>query len=299
MNAPIDFERYPLVPAVIQDDRTRDVLMIGFMNRDAFERTLESGFVHFWSRSRNRLWMKGETSGHTQEVVSMSVNCEDNSLLVQVIQHGAVCHTGHTSCFYRQILPDGSLFETRDPVFDPAAVYGPGAGLLDRWFGAYRFLRDQDLGDRSSTSRRLRSGAPPPLDRVADELEEFAGVLRGDHRHSRTDDDLMLEASQVYYWVALSALMSGLESRDVDFLGTHGSGGYDPLSTDLVSHIADLAGALRRTPPGDVASLVNRAVRLVRLGLEPAGFTASDVLERDLADMRNRPYLADYFAGSG
>ena len=120
---PIDFEKNPLVPAVIQDDESRDVLMVGFMNQLAFEQTLETGFVHFWSRSRNQLWKKGETSGHTQEVVSMAINCEDNSLLIQVIQNGAVCHTGHRTCYYRQILPDGSLVETSDPVFDPAEVY--------------------------------------------------------------------------------------------------------------------------------------------------------------------------------
>lgn len=123
MNPPVDFEANPLVPVVIQDDATRDVLMVGFMNQLAFERTQETGLVHFWSRSRNKLWKKGETSGHTQQVVSMSVNCENNSLLVQVIQQGAVCHTGHTTCYYRQVLPDGTLFETSDPVFDPDTVY--------------------------------------------------------------------------------------------------------------------------------------------------------------------------------
>src|SRR5262245_55605581 len=116
--------------------------MVGFMNQQAFERTMETGFVHFWSRSRNQLWMKGETSGHTQEIVSMSVNCEDNSLLIQVLQKGAVCHTGHRTCYFRQILPDGTLIETSDPVFDPAAVYARPTPTDERlWYGAYQFLR--------------------------------------------------------------------------------------------------------------------------------------------------------------
>ncbi|MEZ4665751.1 MAG: phosphoribosyl-AMP cyclohydrolase [Thermomicrobiales bacterium] len=150
MTLPIDFDAHPLIPAVIQDDVSRDVLMVGFMNRLAFEKTQETGFVHFWSRSRGKLWKKGETSGHTQEVVSIAVNCEDNSVLIQVIQNGAVCHTGHTTCFFRQVLPDGTLFETSDPVFDPNEVYETRRdrvvedhlASIQRWFGAYEYLRD-------------------------------------------------------------------------------------------------------------------------------------------------------------
>lgn len=212
MILPIDFDAHPLVPVVIQDDESRDVLMVAFMNQLALERTLETGFVHFWSRSRNQLWKKGETSGHTQEVVSIAINCEDNSLLIEVIQQGAVCHTGHRSCYYRQVLADGSTFETSDPVFDPLDVYGePDHSLEALWYGAYEYLRDYDLEEISGTSRLLRTRNVPPFDRIADELEELAGVLSGEHRHTDLESDLLLEGSQVLYWIAVCAVLMGID----------------------------------------------------------------------------------------
>ncbi len=108
----LKFDREGLIPAVIQDDSTNEVLMMAFMNQAAFDRTRETGYTHFYSRSRNALWRKGEQSGHTQEVRAIYVNCEENSLLIRVTQHGgAACHTGYRSCYYRRLLPDGS-YET-------------------------------------------------------------------------------------------------------------------------------------------------------------------------------------------
>ena len=105
MKLPIDFEKTPLVPVVIQDDESRDVLMMAFMNQEAFERTLSSGLVHFWSRSRNKLWMKGETSGNVQRVVEMRTDCDQDALWLRVEVGGdnATCHTGRRSCFYRVV----------------------------------------------------------------------------------------------------------------------------------------------------------------------------------------------------
>ncbi len=224
MTLPIDFESNPLVPAVIQDDASGDVLMVGFMNQLAYEKTQETGFVHFWSRSRNALWKKGETSGHTQEVISIALNCEENSLLVQVLQNGAVCHTGHTTCYYRQILPDGSLFETSDPVFDPKDVYDAAhptdeesfqgqqrddAWSIGIWFGAYEYLARQPLQDVSRTSKLLHDGVLP-FARIADEMDELAGVLAGEHSHSGDlMQDVILEGSQVLYWLNVLAVCLG------------------------------------------------------------------------------------------
>ncbi len=92
-----------LIPAVIQDESSREVRMLGFMNRESLERTLESGQVWFYSRSRRELWRKGATSGNTLALRSIYVNCEDNSLLLLVDPTGPTCHTGNRSCFYRQV----------------------------------------------------------------------------------------------------------------------------------------------------------------------------------------------------
>ncbi|RKU13982.1 phosphoribosyl-AMP cyclohydrolase [Candidatus Poribacteria bacterium] len=113
-----------LIPAIIQDDENKEVLMVGYMNREAVRKTLESGRVCFWSRSRQEYWIKGETSGHTQTVRTVAFDCDADALLIKVEQKGGACHVGYRSCFFREVSPDGN--STRivgEKVFDPDAVY--------------------------------------------------------------------------------------------------------------------------------------------------------------------------------
>lgn len=94
-----------LVPAIIQDVVTKEVLMLGYMNELSYQKTLETEYVHFWSRSRNELWLKGETSGNKLKIVDMAKDCDSDTLLIQVKLEGkAVCHTGERSCFYTKII---------------------------------------------------------------------------------------------------------------------------------------------------------------------------------------------------
>ncbi|MBV9848062.1 MAG: phosphoribosyl-AMP cyclohydrolase [Armatimonadetes bacterium] len=117
-----------LVPAVVQDARTKDVLMLGFMNRAALEKTLREGKVTFWTRSRQRLWTKGETSGNVLKFVALRVNCNDDSLLVLAEPVGATCHTGHPTCYYREADEDACDWRTvTEAQFDPEQVYGKSA----------------------------------------------------------------------------------------------------------------------------------------------------------------------------
>lgn len=113
-----------LVPVIAQDWQTGEVLMMAYMNREAWSRTLETGKVHYWSRSRGKLWLKGESSGHVQMVKEIRVDCDGDTILVKVEQlGGAACHTGYRSCFYRRV--DGSsLVVDGEKVFDPEEVYG-------------------------------------------------------------------------------------------------------------------------------------------------------------------------------
>lgn len=297
MNLPIDFETHPLVPAVIQDDETRDVLMVGFMNQLAFEQTLETGFVHFWSRSRDQLWKKGATSGHTQEVISIAINCEDNSLLIQVLQNGAVCHTGHRTCYYRQILPDGSLFETSEPVFDPADIYGQTSDRPTEaiWYGAYEYLRDHDLTAVSGTSRILRTQTLPPSDRIADELEELAGVLAGEHRHTGLEADLLLEGSQVLYWIALCSVFLGIESAQLELdssLKPHS----EPRDIDtVILDLRDRAQVWREERADQWIFEFRETIWLISEAMSAAAIDPMRLIERDLAELSIRPYLRDYF----
>ena len=120
-----DFEKgRGLLPAIAQDWQTGRVLMLAFMNPLAWDKTLETRKAHYWSRSRNELWLKGGTSGHVQEVKEIWVDCDNDTILLKVEQlGGGACHTGYESCFFQQVQPDGSVREMGKKVFDPKEVY--------------------------------------------------------------------------------------------------------------------------------------------------------------------------------
>jgi phosphoribosyl-AMP cyclohydrolase len=112
-----------LAPAIVQDNDTGEVLMLAFMNAEAWRRTLETGLATYYSRSRDTLWVKGKTSGNVQKVREIRVDCDDDTVLLKVEQvGGAACHTGHRSCFYKKI-EDGAVRIVGEPVFDPKEVY--------------------------------------------------------------------------------------------------------------------------------------------------------------------------------
>jgi phosphoribosyl-AMP cyclohydrolase len=121
----LDFSKLDgLVPAVAQDWKTGEVLMVAFMNAESWELTQKTGIMHYWSRSRSSLWKKGESSGNIQEVKELRIGCENDSVLARVRQIGdAACHTGYRSCYYR-VLDGGALRVDGVQVFDPAEKYG-------------------------------------------------------------------------------------------------------------------------------------------------------------------------------
>lgn len=114
-----------LIPAIIQDAHTGRVLMMAWMNRASLEKTLETRKTWFWSRSRKKFWMKGESSGHTQSVRDVAFDCDGDVLLIQVEQVGAACHEGFRSCFFRSLEGAGCMFhETEGRLETPEAIYG-------------------------------------------------------------------------------------------------------------------------------------------------------------------------------
>ncbi|MDH3584272.1 MAG: phosphoribosyl-AMP cyclohydrolase [Phycisphaerae bacterium] len=113
-----------LVPAIVQDADGGEILMMAWMNREAFEHTMETGRATFFSRSRNKLWVKGESSGHVQQVESCRVDCDQDTVLLRVRSSGPACHVGYRSCFYREVQAgDRSLKFVAEKVFDPDKVY--------------------------------------------------------------------------------------------------------------------------------------------------------------------------------
>jgi phosphoribosyl-AMP cyclohydrolase len=121
----IAFEKYNgLVPAIVQDHATGEVLMLGFMNEEALTETQRTGQAVFFSRSRNKLWRKGESSGHLLKVMELRVDCDSDTLLLRVQAIGpGVCHEGYRSCFFRKLENDGTATVTEDRVFDPSEIY--------------------------------------------------------------------------------------------------------------------------------------------------------------------------------
>lgn len=124
MNPQLKYTADGLIPAIVQDAASRRVLMMAWMNESSLNMTLETGLMHYWSRSRQRFWLKGETSGHTQRVVRWAVDCDADTLLFEVEQTGGACHTGYRSCFFQAFAPDGTGLEiTEQKVFDPEKTY--------------------------------------------------------------------------------------------------------------------------------------------------------------------------------
>lgn len=121
----LDFDKQDgLIPAIAQDSRSGEVLMLAYMNKESWGLTLETGIAHYWSRSRNKLWKKGESSGNVQNIQEIRIDCDSDTVLLKVEQIGeAACHTGRKSCFYNLVV-DGDTRVDGEMVFDPEKVYG-------------------------------------------------------------------------------------------------------------------------------------------------------------------------------
>ena len=120
----LKFNKDGLIPAIIQDVENNEVLMLGYINKESFLRTLETGKVHFYSRSRQRLWLKGETSGHFQLLKEILLDCDNDTLLLKVQQLKGACHKGYRSCFYRKFMPSSGRFKIfKKKIFAPKKVY--------------------------------------------------------------------------------------------------------------------------------------------------------------------------------
>lgn len=120
----LKYDANGLIPTVVVDAETKQVLMVAYMNKDSLADTVKTGKTHFWSRSRQKYWMKGESSGHTQEVKAIYTDCDKDTLVIEAVQHGAACHKGYYSCFFRK-LTDNEWQEAPDAkkIFNPEDVY--------------------------------------------------------------------------------------------------------------------------------------------------------------------------------
>jgi phosphoribosyl-AMP cyclohydrolase/phosphoribosyl-ATP pyrophosphohydrolase len=314
----LKFDRQGLLPAVIQDDSTGEVLMVAFMNEEALQLTRETGYTHFFSRSRNAIWRKGEQSGNVQEVRDILVNCEENSLLIKIIQHGAgACHTGYRSCYYRRLQPDDTYETVAERVFEPEAVYGvkqEGSKTeannefhitightnteesrkleadMRQLYNVYLYLRDNDMSEESNTSRLLQERSHSYLmARLADELQELAGVQSGAHVHTNREDDTVLEASQVAYWLFLVAATDNMRYDDFMPHASVLSGYHEQYSEGkAIEQQQDCLSLLSAKAPNTIVQGLHLGFALIGWACAEAGVSPLAPAEFDLGQMRRK-----------
>lgn len=163
----INFNKHGLIPAIVQEDSTKEVLMLAYMNQESFDKTVETGKAHYYSRSRKKLWLKGETSGHFQIVKDIRYDCDEDTILLIVEQIGGACHTGHHSCFYRSLKEEKELSERE---FNPEEVYDREDMLKE----VYNVIQDRrnNPKENSYTNYLFDKGIDKMLKKIGEESAE-------------------------------------------------------------------------------------------------------------------------------
>ena len=199
MTTELQFDERGLIPAVAQDFLSGGVRMVAWMNREALDRTLATGRATFFSRSRGKLWEKGESSGNTLVVRSIWADCDGDTLLLLVDPSGPSCHTGKPSCFFRTVSSDGSMAES------PEAA-SPELEALERTIAA----RAAAGGVRSYTQQLLAGGAPMIGEKLREEADELARAVAGE-----SAERVASEAADVLYHLLVALELRGIALRDV------------------------------------------------------------------------------------
>jgi len=204
----LKFDDKGLIPVVAQDFKSGEVLMVAYMNREAFEKSMETGMAHYWSRSRKKLWLKGETSGHYQYIKAVSVDCDEDALLLKVEQKEATCHTGHYSCFYRELGKEG-VKERSDEVFDVQKVYGGKAGILQE---VYDVIVDRTIHPKegSYTNYLFEKGLDKILKKVGEEASEVIIAAK-----NKSKDEIRYEIADLFYHLFVLMVERGLKLDDI------------------------------------------------------------------------------------
>ncbi|GAA4864404.1 bifunctional phosphoribosyl-AMP cyclohydrolase/phosphoribosyl-ATP diphosphatase HisIE [Paenibacillus vulneris] len=187
LSAAIKWDAQGLVPAIVQDAVSKDVLMMAYMNEESLKLTLESGETWFWSRSRSELWHKGATSGHTQQVRALKYDCDGDTLLVQVIQNGPACHTGRYSCFYNEVPVKGQASA------EPATAANDRFAMLSKLESVIA-QREAERPEGAYTTYLFEKGIDKILKKVGEETAEVIIAAK-----NRDNDELRYESSDLIF----------------------------------------------------------------------------------------------------
>lgn len=197
----IDFQKNNgLIPVITQDNETNEVLMLAYMNKEALELTIKTNFAHYFSRSKQRIWKKGESSNHTQEIISIMLDCDQDTILLKVNQKGVACHTGRKSCFFTDIKT-GEI--TQEVEIDTLNSYG----VVDTLYHTIQDRKNTD-STKSYTAKLLQGEQNSMLKKIVEEAGEFTFAIKDDN-----EDEIIYEASDLLYH-SLVALASKNISPD-------------------------------------------------------------------------------------
>lgn len=205
------FETNGLIPVVVQDAETNEVLMVAHMNREALQRTIETGRAWYWSRSRQKLWLKGETSGHYQLVRSIVADCDGDALLLKVEQQGpGACHEGYKSCFHYELTTDDEPVVIGSAAFDPETVYGEqGEDVFEELYQIIVERRDRPA-EGSYTAYLFREGLDKILKKIGEESAEVIIAAKNDVKQP-----LLEEAADLLYHLMVLLAERGMTPRHV------------------------------------------------------------------------------------
>ncbi len=192
----IDWNKTPLIPAIAQDYENSEVLMLAYMNQEAYNLTLETSFAHYFSRSKQRIWKKGESSNHTQEVQDMLVDCDGDTIILKIKQNGVACHTGTKSCFFTSITQDKVVLTQE---VDTDAIYG----VVDTLY--HTILSRKNDNSQKSWTKKLLNDKDLLLSKIKEEADELVVAIE-----SEDDAQVIYEASDLLYHSLV-----GLAYRDV------------------------------------------------------------------------------------
>lgn len=187
----IDWDKSQLLPVIVQDSTTLEVLMMAYMNREALELSLSTKIAHYFSRSKQRLWKKGESSGHLQHIERFLLDCDNDTLLIMVRQEGVACHTGRKSCFFTDIESGETI---SDPQIDTAATYG----IIDELYHTILTRKNADP-ETSWTAKLLSKGDNAILKKVVEEAGEFSFAIK-----DNDEDEIIYECADLVYHVLVA-----------------------------------------------------------------------------------------------
>ena len=193
----IDWKKNPLIPAIAQDATTNEVLMLAYMNEESYNLTLSTGYAHYFSRSRQRLWKKGESSNHTQEIVDILLDCDGDTVVLKIHQNGVACHTGRKSCFFTSVTHDKIVL---DQEVDTDAIYG----VVDTLYHTI-LERKNSKDSTNSWTYKLLNDKDLLLSKIKEEADEICVAI-----DKESDEQVIYEAADLLYHTLV-----GLGSRDI------------------------------------------------------------------------------------